>query len=269
MISTGFDSVASSDAAGFFATYEEEAYNAGQPNEVDYHIPSCNVALSSEQHHSGSKSLKVSNRAAVNSASNGEHTFICTSVYPKLEKAYASKKYKDKNGKPSKAYTFTESNNAAKVDIGKKIAANYKERPSRDGKAKFECETYYFKCWVYTNTKQTFLPILQYGISGEIWIPNDDYYEVPAKQWTLVGGYVDTDGSLYYGSMLGDNVFYRDASSPTGTVSSGIYPPGSTFKIITTYEYMKENPDTYKNYTYNIKRFKFIFHNPPQRHKYF
>lgn len=32
--------------------------------------------------------------------------------------------------------------------------------------------------------------------------------------------------------------------------SQGVYPPGSTFKIVTTYEYMKENPDTYKNYTY-------------------
>lgn len=32
--------------------------------------------------------------------------------------------------------------------------------------------------------------------------------------------------------------------------TQGIYPPGSTFKVITTYEYMKENPDTYKNYTY-------------------
>lgn len=32
--------------------------------------------------------------------------------------------------------------------------------------------------------------------------------------------------------------------------SQGIYPPGSTFKIITTYEYMKENPDSYKNYYY-------------------
>lgn len=32
--------------------------------------------------------------------------------------------------------------------------------------------------------------------------------------------------------------------------SQGLYPPGSTFKILTALEYVKENPD-YKNYTYN------------------
>lgn len=33
--------------------------------------------------------------------------------------------------------------------------------------------------------------------------------------------------------------------------TQGIYPPGSTFKIITALEYIRENPDTYHNYTYN------------------
>lgn len=33
--------------------------------------------------------------------------------------------------------------------------------------------------------------------------------------------------------------------------SQGLYPPGSTFKIITALEYMRENPDSYQNYTYN------------------
>ena len=32
--------------------------------------------------------------------------------------------------------------------------------------------------------------------------------------------------------------------------TQGLYPPGSTFKILTALEYMKENPD-YKKYTYN------------------
>ncbi|WP_246240352.1 peptidoglycan D,D-transpeptidase FtsI family protein [Anaerocolumna sedimenticola] len=32
--------------------------------------------------------------------------------------------------------------------------------------------------------------------------------------------------------------------------AQGLYPPGSTFKILTALEYMKENPD-YKKYTYN------------------
>lgn len=32
--------------------------------------------------------------------------------------------------------------------------------------------------------------------------------------------------------------------------TQGLYPPGSTFKIITALEYYKENPDTWQNYTY-------------------
>lgn len=32
--------------------------------------------------------------------------------------------------------------------------------------------------------------------------------------------------------------------------TQGIYPPGSTFKIVTMLEYLRENPDTYTNYSY-------------------
>ncbi|MGN1145859.1 MAG: peptidoglycan D,D-transpeptidase FtsI family protein, partial [Acetatifactor sp.] len=33
--------------------------------------------------------------------------------------------------------------------------------------------------------------------------------------------------------------------------TSGLYPPGSTFKIITALEYIRENPDSFQNYRYN------------------
>ncbi len=33
--------------------------------------------------------------------------------------------------------------------------------------------------------------------------------------------------------------------------TQGLYPPGSTFKIITALEYIRENPETYNNYGYN------------------
>ncbi len=33
-------------------------------------------------------------------------------------------------------------------------------------------------------------------------------------------------------------------------VTQGLYPPGSTFKIVTALEYIRENPDTYDQYTY-------------------
>lgn len=33
--------------------------------------------------------------------------------------------------------------------------------------------------------------------------------------------------------------------------TQGLYPPGSTFKIVTALEFIRENPDTYQNYRYN------------------
>lgn len=33
--------------------------------------------------------------------------------------------------------------------------------------------------------------------------------------------------------------------------TQGLYPPGSTFKIVTALEYIRENPDTYQNYRYS------------------
>lgn len=35
--------------------------------------------------------------------------------------------------------------------------------------------------------------------------------------------------------------------------SQGLYPPGSTFKLVTTLAYIREHPKTYKNYSYECK----------------
>ena len=35
--------------------------------------------------------------------------------------------------------------------------------------------------------------------------------------------------------------------------TQGLYPPGSTFKIVTTLAYMRQNPGTYNNFTYNCE----------------
>jgi len=35
--------------------------------------------------------------------------------------------------------------------------------------------------------------------------------------------------------------------------TQGLYPPGSTFKIVTLLEYLRENPDNYKDYSYECK----------------
>lgn len=47
-------------------------------------------------------------------------------------------------------------------------------------------------------------------------------------------------------SIIADN----DSSVLVNRVSQGLYPPGSTFKILTALEYIHENPDSYEAYEY-------------------
>ncbi|MCA5011084.1 penicillin-binding protein 2, partial [Clostridioides difficile] len=35
--------------------------------------------------------------------------------------------------------------------------------------------------------------------------------------------------------------------------TQGLYPPGSTFKMVTALEYIRENPSNYKDYTFDCK----------------
>lgn len=49
-----------------------------------------------------------------------------------------------------------------------------------------------------------------------------------------------------------DSLVENDSSSVlVNRATQGLYPPGSTFKIVTALEYIRENPDSYKKYSFN------------------
>lgn len=53
-----------------------------------------------------------------------------------------------------------------------------------------------------------------------------------------------------------DDLVENDSSSVlVNRVTQGLYPPGSTFKIVTALEYIRENPDTYEKYNYTCNGF--------------
>ena len=56
-------------------------------------------------------------------------------------------------------------------------------------------------------------------------------------------------------TLLQDWTALTDSSNNQGQlvnrVTAGLYPPGSTFKIVTALEYVRENPDDYKDFHFD------------------
>ena len=195
-----FDGVSSPEAAGYFPGYLDYG------DQPAYFIPACDLKLVGG--HSG-KGLQVSNRDKIfgkTSASGktkqldhtgGEFSFVMTNHYPKKgasqESAYAT----DSTGKTKLTAYEQVSNKGGGKDIGDIIGQHVSDVTDKQDVSLF------FSMWVYTDTAQTFLPKIQYMGTNELWIPADDYWEVPAGKWTQVGAIVD-NGKTYYCSLAGE-----------------------------------------------------------------
>ena len=194
-----FDGVSSPEAAGYFPGYLDYG------DQPAYFIPACDLTLVSG--HSG-KGLKISNRQQVYGQKSksgkisqldhtgGEFSFVMTNNYPKKGTKVTSDKYIDSNSNFLTAYEQV-SNTGGGKDIGSIIGKYVSDVTDRQDVSLF------FSMWVYSDTAQTVLPKIQYMGTNELWIPADDYWEVPAKKWTQVGAIVD-NGKTYYCSLVGE-----------------------------------------------------------------
>ena len=195
-----FDGISSPEAAGYFPGYLDYG------DQPAHFIPACDLSLVGG--HSG-KGLKISNRDKIYGKQSksgkvsqldhtgGEFSFVVTNNYPKKGASEESAYVADKSGTKKMTAYEQISNTGGGKDLGSIIGKYVSDVTSKQD------VSFFFSMWVYTDTAQTFLPKIQYMGTNELWIPADDYWEVPAKKWTQVGAIVQ-DGKTYYCSMVGE-----------------------------------------------------------------
>ncbi len=139
---------------------------------------------------------------------------------------------------------FTKNDNKEEVPNGyntinyDNIAFDISNMFVKDPNNKNKTDNYYFTAWVKNadpNLTQYFYVQMQYGGTGEVWLPDGDYYKVTGKEWTLIGGQI-RDGKIYYGPFTED------------VTGSGVYPGRQGFtswscmKLITHNPFEKDKP---------------------------
>ncbi len=109
----------------------------------------------------------------------------------------------------------------------------------RDPNNKNKTENYFFTAWVRNvdpNVTQYFYPQMQYGGSGEVWLPDGDYYKVTGSDWTLVGGKI-RGGKVYFcpftEDMTGSGVYVGRQGLTSWSflklITHNPYVPGQSF----------------------------------------
>lgn len=165
-------------------------FSATVPDNTD--IPPAKIEIVSGVSKSGSKSLKVSNRG------------------------------KSPTGEPQGYNTVTYSNIG--IDIGTAF--------TKDAANKNKTENYFISAWVKNvdpSVTQYFWLQLQYGGSGEVWLPGQTYYEVKGSEWKQVGIVVSGD-SAYYAPFVEDST------------KSGIYAPRDGISTWSALKFITKNP---------------------------
>ncbi len=139
------------------------------------------VEITDEAAFNGTRSLKVSNRGT------------------------------DREGNPMGYNTLNYEN------IALDIANFFVKDPDNRNKT----DTYYFSAWVRNvdpTITQYFWVQLQYGGSGEVWFPDDTYFEVSGDEWTLIGGEI-RNGQIYYMPFVEDSTGSGVSPGRTGMTS--------------------------------------------------